>query len=408
MLIKNFNLVIISAVLLAFTGESAGRCHARSCDTTKKCKTSRCPRGDSKSSDSKKSKKVMNDEETFDLGLLEAKEHVIPIVILGAGPAGLSAGLYGAAQFDTVIIAGAQPSLLTETSYVDNWLGAPHQLGADLIQTSRDQAEKAGARFIDANAEKVDFDSWPYAVTLDDGKVIHAMTLIIATGARPLMLGIPGEKEYWARGVGACARCDAAFYRNKSVVVVGGGDVAIEEAVELSRFAKEVTIIHRRGQLRAASRMQTRLQSYPQIKVMYDTTVQEIMGDNKKVTSIKLLDAKTGESKVLPIDGIFLAIGHKPNVDLFRDALELDDDECLVLQPHSQQTSVQGVFAAGDVANHYRQAVIAAGEGSKAAIDAIEFLEFQGFTLEKSKQLRAMSVLDAPKEKHQEQETAAK
>jgi thioredoxin reductase (NADPH) len=378
---KNISLAILSIVLLTSVCIVAKKSCNLPCDRAKKCK------------------KATKAKYSFDLDNLTAKENVTPVVVLGAGPGGLSAGLYAAAQFDTVIIAGEQPSLLTETSYVDNWLGAPHQLGADLIQTSHDQTEKAGARFIDANVEKVNLYSWPYAITLDDGKTIHAMALIIATGARPLMLGVPGEKEYWAKGVSACARCDAAFFKNKNVIVVGGGDVAVEEAVELSRFAKEVTIIHRRGQLRAASRMQTRLKSYPQVKIMYDTIVNEIIGDKKKVTAIKVAHTKTGKQEVVPIDGIFLAIGHKPNVDLFRDMLEIDEDECLVLPGKNQETSVPGVFAAGDVANHYRQAIIAAGEGAKAAIDAIEFLESLGFTLEESKKLRAMSIVDAQQEK---------
>ena len=313
--------------------------------------------------------------------------------MLGAGPGGLSAGLYGAAQFDTVVVAGEQPSLLTETSYVENWLGAPHQLGADLIQKSREQAEAAGARIIDATVKKVDLTSWPFVITLDDDKTMYALALIIATGARPRMLGVPGEKEYWAKGVSACARCDALFYKNKNVVVVGGGDAAIEEAVELARYAKEVTILHRRSQLRAAGRMQTRLRTYPQIHLMYDINVKEIIGDKKKVTGIKIAHSDTGEQETLPIDGVFLAIGHQPNTDLFKDVLETDNIGYLILQCNTQQTSMPGVFAAGDVADpHYRQAIIAAGDGAKAAIDAIEFLESLGFNLDEAKKLRTVST----------------
>lgn len=404
MAVKNFSFAIIGAALLSTILVYANKSNACSSDCTKDC-TKKCKKTYIIPCDrTKKSKKVTKSEDFFDLENIVSKENVTPIVILGAGPAGLSAGLYGAAQFDAVIIEGEKPSLLTETSYVDNWLGAPHQLGADLVQTSHDQAEKAGARFINANVEKVDFESWPYAIRLDDGKTIHAMSLIIATGAHPLMLGVPGEKEYWAKGVSACARCDAAFFKNKNVVVVGGGDVAVEEAVELSRFAKEVTVIHRRGQLRAADRMQTRIKSYPQIKIMYDSIIKEIIGNDKKVTSVKVSNTKTNNVETLPIDGVFLAIGHKPNVDLFKDFLEVDEEGCLVVQPKSQQTSMQGVFAAGDVANHYRQAIIAAGEGAKAAIDAIEFLESLGFTLEESKKLRSMSVQDTQKEKLQDKE----
>lgn len=341
----------------------------------------------------KKTKKSTEAQSQFDLKKIKDLANVVPVVILGAGPGGLSAGLYAAAQFDTVVIAGHEPSLLTETSYVDNWLGAPHQLGADLIQRSREQAESLGVKVIDATVEKLDLNTWPFVVTLDDGNILHALALILATGARPKMLGIPGEKEYWAMGVSACARCDAAFYKNKKVVVIGGGDVAIEQAIELSRYAKEVSILYRGSQLRAASRMQTRLKSYAEIDVVYDTEVKEILGDKKKVTGVKIVNKVTGKQETLPVDGVFLAIGHNPNTDLFKDDLETDEQGFLVLQCHSQQTSMPGVFAAGDVADpHYRQAIIAAGDGAKAAINAIEFLESLGFTKTEADKLRALQI----------------
>ena len=349
----------------------------------------------------KKIKQSTRSKSLFDLKNIEAKHNVVPIVVLGAGPGGLSAGLYGAAQYDTVIVAGEQPSLLTETSYVENWLGAPHQLGADLIQKSREQAEALGARIVDANVSKVDLTDWPFVVNLDDGTTMHALTMIIATGARPRMLGVPGEKEYWAKGVSACARCDASFYKNKNVVVIGGGDAAIEEAVELARYAKEVTIIHRRAKLRAASSMQLRLKSYPQIKLMYDEIIKEVVGDKKKVTGIKIENTESGKQMTLPIDGVFLAIGHQPNTDLFKDILETDNVGYLILESN-QQTSMPGVFAAGDVADpHYRQAIVAAGDGAKAAIDAIQFLESIGFTLEEAKKVKEAKI-EEEKQKQQD------
>jgi len=341
----------------------------------------------------KKTKKSTKSKRHFDLRKIKDSVEVVPVVVLGAGPGGLSAGLYAAAQFDTLVIAGMEPSLLTETSYVENWLGAPHQLGADLIQKSREQAESLGVRVVDATVEKLDLSSWPFVVTLDDGKEIHALALILATGARPKMLGVPGEKEYWAMGVSACARCDAAFYKDKKVAVIGGGDVAIEQAIELSRYAKEVSILYRGGQLRAASRMQTRLKSYAQINILFDTEVKEILGDKKKVTGVKIMNKATGKQETMPIDGVFLAIGHSPNTDLFKDALETDKQGFLVLQCDSQQTSLPGVFAAGDVADpHYRQAIVAAGDGAKAAINAIEFLESLGFTKSEADKLRALQL----------------
>lgn len=348
----------------------------------------------------KKARKTTKAKNPFDLKKVPLKAGVVPIVVLGAGPGGLSAGLYAAAQFDTVIVAGEEPSLLTETSYVENWLGAPHQLGADLIQKSREQAESAGARIIDSTVKKVDLSKWPFTITLDDGKVIHALALIVATGARPRMLGVPGEKEYWAKGVSACARCDALFYKNKNVMVVGGGDGAIEQAIELARYAKEVTIVHRRSQLRAAGSMQTRLKSYPQIHIMYDVDVKEVIGDKKKVTGIKLFNNQTKEQEIVPIDGVFLAIGHRPNTDLVKDVLEADSLGYLILQCSTQQTNMPGVFAAGDVADpRYRQAIVAAGDGAKAAIDAIEFLETLGFTLAEANKLRTVSNVEQKEEK---------
>jgi thioredoxin reductase (NADPH) len=360
------------------------------CSTGLACENSRFISPVDRTKKTKKSTKVKSQ---FDLKKIKDSAEVVPVVILGAGPGGLSAGLYAAAQFDTVVIAGQEPSLLTETSYVDNWLGAPHQLGADLIQKSREQAESLGVRVIDATVEKLDLNSWPFVVTLDDGKTLHALALILATGARPKTLGVPGEKEYWAMGVSACARCDAAFYKNKKVVVIGGGDVAIEQAIELSRYAKEVSILYRGSQLRAASRMQTRLKSYAEINVVYDTEVKEIIGDKKKVTGVKIINKVNGKQETLSVDGVFLAIGHNPNTDLFKDVLDTDKQGFLVLQCDSQQTSMPGVFAAGDVADpHYRQAIIAAGDGAKAAINAIEFLESLGFTKTEADKLRALQI----------------
>jgi thioredoxin reductase (NADPH) len=339
----------------------------------------------------KKTKKATQSKSMFDIKKIRGLEEVIPVVILGAGPGGLSAGLYAAAQFDTVVIAGPEPSLLAETSYVENWLGAPHQLGADLIQKSREQAESLGVRVIDAAVEKLDLQTWPFVVTLDDGKKLHALSLVLATGARPKLLGVPGEKEYWAMGVSACARCDAAFYKNKKVVVIGGGDVAIEQAIELSRYAQKVSIVYRGSQLRAINRMQKRLKLYDGINVIYNTEVREIIGDKKNVTGIKVVNNVNGTEETLPVDGVFLAVGHRPNTDLFKDILETDEQGFLVVQFGSQQTSMPGVFAAGDVADpHYRQAIIAAGDGAKAAINAIEFLESIGFNKAETDKLRAL------------------
>lgn len=329
--------------------------------------------------------------------LVKSSSHVVPVVIIGAGPAGLSAGLYSSAQYDTVIIEGHAPSLLTETSYVDNWLASPHELGATIIERSRKQVEAAGAKFIECSVTGIDCSQWPYVIHLDDGTTLQALSIIVATGARPRMLGVKGEREYWSKGVSACARCDAHFYSGKDVVVVGGGDSAIEEAIELARFAKKVTIVHRRNQLRAASRMQTRLNSYAEkINVVYDAHVQEIVGNDNFVTGVIIRHNSTGTVETIPADGCFLAVGHEPNTTLFKGILEMDNQGYLVLDYNSQRTSVSGVFAAGEVADsQYRQAIVAAGDGAKAAIDAIEFLESTGFTLNEAVALRNRSVQTA-------------
>lgn len=328
--------------------------------------------------------------------LIKGASHIVPVVIIGAGPAGLSAGLYSSAQYDTVIIEGHAPSLLTETSYVDNWLASPHELGAKIIERSRNQVESAGAKFIEGTVSGIDCSHWPYVVQLDDGASLQALSIIVATGARPRMLGVKGEREYWGKGVSACARCDARFYSNKKVVVIGGGDSAIEEAIELARFAQKVTIIHRRNQLRAASRMQTRLKAYAEkINVIYDAQTQEIVGDNNFVTGVTIRHNATGKDETVPADGCFLAVGHEPNTTLFKGILEMDNQGYLVLDYNSQRTSVSGIFAAGEVADsQYRQAIVAAGDGAKAAIDAIEFLESTGFTLSEAVALRSRSVQD--------------
>ncbi len=325
----------------------------------------------------------------YDPVVAAAKENVVPIVVIGSGPGGLGAGLYGAGQYDTVVVAGHEPSLLSETAYVENWLGAPHTLGMELIERSRVQAQSAGARFVDDAVVSIDCTSWPYKLELAGGSVVHALAVIAATGARPRMLGIPGEKEYWAKGVSACARCDAAFYKGKDVIVVGGGDSAITEAVELARYARTVTIIHRKSQLRAGGRTQKILKEYPQIKVMFNVEAKEIVGDSTRVTGLKILHNDTNTPETMEIGGLFLAIGHTPNSELLKGVVALDGDGYVELEGRTQKTSKPGVFAVGDVADrHYRQAIVAAGEGAKAGIEAIEFLESSGFTLAQAKSLR--------------------
>lgn len=316
----------------------------------------------------------------LDVQMIKSMEGVVPLVVIGSGPAGLSAAMRGArAGYDTLILQGA-PSLLAQTEYVDNWLGSPHELGTSILERSLQQVLSFGARLKEAFVEKIDFDHWPYAIHLDDDTIVRALSMVISTGAHPRMLGIPGEKEYWGRGVSACARCDAPFYQDKEhVVVIGGGDSAIQEALELAPYAKSISIIHRRNQLRASSHSKSLLKTYPSIQIMYNTQPERIVGDESFVNGIEVVDTQTGKRRTIPVDGVFLAIGHIPNTKLFEGSLKLDDQGYIVVQKDAQ-TSKEGVFAAGDVADPvYRQADVAIGTGAIAGIEAVKFLTEIGF-----------------------------
>lgn len=337
----------------------------------------------------------------YDFRKLDDKKNVFPIVIIGSGPAGLTAGLYGArAKKKTLIIEGTKPGgLLTETSYVENWPGFKAILGKDLMNGIREQVERLGAKFIDDSVEKVDFSQWPFAITTDDGKIMYALTVIIATGASPSPLNIPGEKEYWGKGVTTCAICDAPFYNGKDVVVIGGGDSAVAEAIQLAAYAKKITILVRKDKMRAAAASQDLLIGYKHISVLYNVEPKEILGDSTHVTGIKLFNNKSQEAFEMPIDGVFLAVGHKPNTGLFKGEVELDKNGYIVLKNHTAATSVPGIFAAGDVEDHrYRQAIVSAGHGSAAALDADAFLNEIGFNADiaarlQDTQLAAVNVL---------------
>lgn len=320
-------------------------------------------------------------EKQYDLGCLDNKENTYSFVIIGSGPAGLSAGLYGARSGKTaLVIEGPKPGgLLTETTYVENWPGFKAILGKDVIRELKEQAAHFGAQFLEDIVEKVDFTTWPFVIYTEDGKKIYALTVIIATGASPIPLNVPGEKEYWGKGVTTCAICDAPFFQNKDVVVVGGGDSAVAEAIQLSAYAKKITILVRKDKMRAAATNQELLKGHPHVSVIYNVEPKVIGGDGAKVTYIELYNNKDDTTTKMPIDGVFLAIGHKPNSALFKDAIKLDEHGYILVKGRTQETSVTGVYAAGDVEDHrYRQAGVAAGDGSKAALDADMFLNAIG------------------------------
>ncbi|RMG23752.1 MAG: thioredoxin-disulfide reductase [Armatimonadetes bacterium] len=303
------------------------------------------------------------------------------VIIIGSGPAGYTAALYTSrANLEPLLFAGAVPGgQLMITTDVENYPGFPEGiLGPDLMQLFRKQAERFGTRIRDEVVTRVDLASQPYRVYVGDTEY-RTHTVIIATGADAKWLGLESEKTFGGHGVSACATCDGFFFRGKEVIVVGGGDTAMEEALFLTRHATKVYVVHRRDELRASKIMQQRAFDNPKIEFIWNTVIEEILGELepvKKVTGVRLKNVQTGETKEMPIDGVFIAIGHKPNSELFKDYLEMDELGYLKTKPFSTATQVPGVFAAGDVADRvYRQAVTAAGTGCMAAIEAERYLE---------------------------------
>ncbi len=302
------------------------------------------------------------------------------VVILGSGPAGLTAALYTArANLKPLLIEGPQPGgQLTITTEVENYPGFEHGIqGPEMMDVLHRQAERFGTEFLIGEVTAADLRRHPFELTLGK-KVIGAQALIISTGASAKLLGIESEKRLMGYGVSACATCDGFFFKDKEALVVGGGDTAMEEATFLTKFCSKVTIVHRRDQLRASKIMQDRARANPKIGFIWDSVIEEIYGqpDKTGVTGARLRNLKTGAATEVRTDAVFMAIGHQPNTGLFGDQLEMDELGYLVVRPGSTYTSVEGVFAAGDVADHvYRQAVTAAGTGCMAAIDAERWLD---------------------------------
>jgi thioredoxin reductase (NADPH) len=317
-------------------------------------------------------------------------DNIIPVAVIGSGPAGLTAGIYATRLgFKTLIFEGSTPGgQLMGTTYVENWPGSKKILGPKLMETIKEHVVDLGVSFLQDNIVKVNFKTWPFELWTSDNKKFNALSVIIATGSKPKTLQIPGETEYWGKGVTTCAVCDAPFYKGKEVVVVGGGDSAIEKALQLAPHAKLVTMLVRKNSFRASKAMQDRLGQIKNINVLYNQEVKNIYGDNQHVNEIELFDNAKKLLSKMKIDGFFLAIGHDPNTDLFKDQIDLDELGYIKLDGRSQKTSVPGVFSAGDVDDHvYMQAISSAGEGSKAAIDDSDFLQEAGFTADFAKEV---------------------
>ena len=306
------------------------------------------------------------------------------MLILGSGPAGLSAAIYGArAGLKPIVVQGLQPGgQLTITTDVENYPGFRDVIqGPWLMQEMQAQAEHVGTRMMWDTILDVSLDGSPFRATGDSGDIYEGDVLVIATGAQAKWLGVEGEQALSGKGVSACATCDGFFYRGKKVVVIGGGNTAVEEALYLTNHSPDVTLIHRRDSLRAEKILQDRLFAHPGIKVLWNQKVESFVGeDGKGLTGVKLVDTVTGAESIVETDGAFVAIGHAPATELFKGKLELDESGYIVVQPGTPKTAIPGVFACGDVMDHtYRQAVTAAGTGCMAALDAERFLAEQDF-----------------------------
>jgi len=317
--------------------------------------------------------------------------HTTRMLIIGSGPAGLSAAIYGArAGLQPIVVQGLQPGgQLTITTDVENYPGFRDVIqGPWLMQEMQAQAEHVGTRMLWDTITDIDLSGPPFRATGDSGDIYEGETLVIATGAQAKWLGVAGEQELGGKGVSACATCDGFFYRGKKVVVIGGGNTAVEEALYLTNHSPDVTVIHRRDSFRAEKILQDRLFANDKVSVAWNKAVDHFVGDPASggLTGVAVTDTVTGETSVIPCDGAFVAIGHAPATELFKGKLELDGGGYIVVQPGTPKTAIPGVFACGDVMDHtYRQAVTAAGTGCMAALDAERFLAEREFAAAREK-----------------------
>jgi thioredoxin reductase (NADPH) len=298
-------------------------------------------------------------------------------IIIGAGPAGLTAGIYSSrANLKPLIITGKNPGgQLMGTTEVENWPGNISILGPTLMMNMQKHAAHFGSILLEESVATVDFKKKPFSITTDKGTHLTADSIIIATGASPKKLGVPGEEEYWGKGVTTCAVCDGAFYKDRPVVIVGGGDTAMENASFMLNFTKQITIVHILDKLTASFAMQTQVIDNPNIKIIYNSTVSEIHGDGKHVTGVTIINRQTNKTEKLSVDAVFVAIGLNPNVEPFKGHLAFNKFGFIDVKDYTK-TSIPGIFVAGDVADYrYRQAITSAGAGCMAALDAEKYLK---------------------------------
>lgn len=320
----------------------------------------------------------------YSLELIEDKQNIVPIVVIGSGPAGLTAAMYGArAHMHTVVFTGKLPGgQLTFASSVENWSGIKgEKCGYEIMQDLREQAEGFGATVREESIVKINASTWPYELITSENTKIYALSVIIATGSAPRRLGVPNEAKYVGRGVSSCAVCDCIFFKHKHVYVVGSGDTAAEQAMQLAPYAKHITILVRNGRMRAANSIQEKLKGFSNITIEFTKEVVEVIGNGKILTGLKIRDNLTDAIEEVQAQGLFVAIGHNPNTTLFQDVVQMNTAGYIQLQDRSQATSVRGIFAAGDVEDgEYRQAVVASGSGCKAALEAVKFLRDIGMS----------------------------
>lgn len=302
------------------------------------------------------------------------------IIIIGSGPAGLTAAVYaGRAFLKPIVIEGPNPGgQLMGTTAVENWPGEKSIMGPQLMMNMKEHAKHFDAQFVSNSVTKVDFSQQPFTITTNK-ETFKTNSVVIAAGASPNKLGCPGEEEYWGKGVTTCAVCDGAFYPEKEVIIIGGGDTAMEDASFMTKLTDKITIIHILDKLTASPAMQKRVLDNPKIKIIYSSTITNIKGDGSHVTEVEITNQETKEKQILKTKVVFLAIGQKPNTDLFKGQLNMDKMGYLDLKDNTK-SSVEGVFIAGDIADYrYKQAVVSAGSGCMAALDAQRYLELKGF-----------------------------